>query len=320
MTKNENSGFKDNVFKFLIVILAVIPMFLLTNCNKGKVEIYGVADTVRNCSLPYVAEFFPDAEFGSGDVLFEWDFGDGTSSNEESPTHVYNTAGLYQVTLTITNKEAVESKSISLDLRTNTLPVIAEWDYTTYTDKLWVPSEIFFQNYSEHATSYYWSFGDGSYSTARNPSHIFGNTGTFNIELSAICEGDTVKFAKLLTILPPPADLYIEDVLVWLPAEYLHTNVYCEVYFNSYSEAESATAVNISSFPAVLPIRKELFYFHGDFNDDVITFEIWEQSDSYNPAYVFSIPLYRIQDDFYPDVLTWEGDGGYAAEVHVQYQ
>ncbi|MEA1052545.1 PKD domain-containing protein, partial [Lamprobacter modestohalophilus] len=40
---------------------------------------------------------------------WEWDFGDGNSSSERNPTHVYTTPGLYNVTLTVTNSDGLSS-------------------------------------------------------------------------------------------------------------------------------------------------------------------------------------------------------------------
>lgn len=322
--KKNKSGTRKSIknkgLKLLIVIIAIAPMLFLTNCNKGKVIIYGIADTVQNCSLPYIVEFYPDAEFGSGDLRFDWDFGDGNSSTEESPVHIYTKTGLYQVTLTITNKEAQESKSITLDLQNESLPIIADWDYSTYNEQLWAPAKVFFQNFSQHTTSYIWDFGDGFTSQNENTDHVFVEPGAYNVKMGAICNGDTVISEKTLNVLPPPKDIYIDEVYVWLPSDYLYSSIYCEVYYNSYSEAESLSAVNISSFPVALPIRKELFFFHGDYGDDILAFEIWEASNTYDPAYVVTLPLYRIQDTFYPNVWTWDNGNGYAMEVYVQYR
>lgn len=39
-----------------------------------------------------------------GDLSFEWNFGDGSSSEEENPLHVYQQNGLYDVSLVVTNE------------------------------------------------------------------------------------------------------------------------------------------------------------------------------------------------------------------------
>src|SRR5690606_31868095 len=38
-----------------------------------------------------------------GSPVYAWDFGDGTSGSGAAPAHVYNTAGTYTVSLTVTN-------------------------------------------------------------------------------------------------------------------------------------------------------------------------------------------------------------------------
>jgi PKD repeat protein len=45
---------------------------------------------------------FTDLSVGNV-VLWEWDFGDGTTSNLPNPSHVYTTPGDYDVSLQVTN-------------------------------------------------------------------------------------------------------------------------------------------------------------------------------------------------------------------------
>ena len=71
-------------------------------------------------------------------ISYEWDFGDGNTSTEESPTHVYATPDIYTVTLTATSESGL---SASLDKVINIqAPVTADFtyevdasDYRTYS-------------------------------------------------------------------------------------------------------------------------------------------------------------------------------------------
>jgi len=45
---------------------------------------------------------FTDTSTGSGPFTYLWNFGDGTTSNLQNPTHLYTEAKTYTVTLTIT--------------------------------------------------------------------------------------------------------------------------------------------------------------------------------------------------------------------------
>lgn len=50
--------------------------------------------------------------------------------------------------------------------------------------------EVIFQNFSQNATSYAWSFGDGATSTEENPTHIYAEPGTYEVSLTAYNEAE----------------------------------------------------------------------------------------------------------------------------------
>jgi PKD repeat protein len=43
-----------------------------------------------------------------------------------------------------------------------------------------------FKDLSKNATKWYWDFGDGTYSTERNPLHIYKKAGNYTVKLKAI--------------------------------------------------------------------------------------------------------------------------------------
>lgn len=111
---------------------------------------------------------------------YEWDFGDGNSSTEESPTHTYASANIYTITLTATN-DAGKSTSLSktIDIQA---PVTADFtymvdalDYRTYS----------FTDASVDAESLLWEFGDGYQFTGMNPTHTYTADGIYNVKLTA---------------------------------------------------------------------------------------------------------------------------------------
>lgn len=48
-----------------------------------------------------------------GNAAYFWNFGDGESSSESNPTHVYNDAGAYKVNLVVTTSQSLEIKESS---------------------------------------------------------------------------------------------------------------------------------------------------------------------------------------------------------------
>ncbi len=113
-------------------------------------------------------------------ISYVWDFGDGNTSTEESPTHVYAEAAEYTVTLTATNESNL---STDLSKTINILaPVTAAFtsqvdadDYRTYA----------FMDASEGAEMLLWEFGDGFQFTGMNPSHTYAEDGTYTVTLTA---------------------------------------------------------------------------------------------------------------------------------------
>ena len=77
---------------------------------------------------------------GSAIINYLWDFGDGTTSATENPTHAYTNGGSYNVTLTVTNSCSCVSK-YHFDIHVENMPaveiscasIVCEFDRATYS-------------------------------------------------------------------------------------------------------------------------------------------------------------------------------------------
>jgi len=71
----------------------------------GVGDVYDPTTTANFSSLDTEGCFLPHEVIFSNDsynaMTFEWDFGDGTTSTEESPVHIYTEEGTYTVTLSV---------------------------------------------------------------------------------------------------------------------------------------------------------------------------------------------------------------------------
>lgn len=64
--------------------------------------------------------------------------------------------------------------------------------------------EVTFTNYSQHATSYAWDFGDGETSTEKDPVHIYASAGSYDIVLVAKNDaGVTKSFSSSVELSDP---------------------------------------------------------------------------------------------------------------------
>jgi gliding motility-associated-like protein len=138
-------------------------------------------NTPREGCVPYNAVF---ENTSAGGLNFFWDFGDGTTSTVDNPTHLYSSVGSYTVKL-----YAFDSTSCNkIDSTTFTISVvpIPVAGFTFSPDPPQENTFTQFTNQSLGATNYIWYFGDGDSSLDINPRHLFNATGTYDVCLIAI--------------------------------------------------------------------------------------------------------------------------------------
>jgi len=125
---------------------------------------------------------FTDKSTGAPTSWF-WDFGDGNTSTEKTPVHVYSAVGRYNVSLTSTNAVGNNTITKSSYIDVEVVPV-AEFsaDPTVGAN----PLNVSFTDLSTGVpTSWTWTFGDGNTSTEQNPSHIYSKEGQYTVKLTA---------------------------------------------------------------------------------------------------------------------------------------
>jgi gliding motility-associated-like protein len=138
-----------------------------------------------------------------GGTIFTWDFGDGTTSDEVSPTHLYSTAGVYTVKLIVEDPNTCNKiDSAFFNITVSAKPIAG---FTWEPNPLPPNTAVQFSNTSQGAIKYIWKFGDGDTSTQAYPTHLFNSTGTFKSCLIAINQfGCTDTFCLDIPIIINP--------------------------------------------------------------------------------------------------------------------
>ncbi|MCL5876297.1 MAG: PKD domain-containing protein [Candidatus Bathyarchaeota archaeon] len=219
-------------------------------------------------SIPLVGEnvsFTCTTLHGSGWVnQFLWDFGDGTTSNEHHPTHVYSTPGLKTVTFTVTDeygKTSIATQELTvIDLSTKSL----FWSGTAWSasdmralygsnvtspvleaDKIYYieVSEIFWYNASASLAAdamYYTTDGSNSWDWSNYhvapDGHSFLQMDGKDINWGAFSNGATLHTYSIIYVGQGKALTF--EIVDWMDGNY--DNNYCHLPITIYSVGTTA--------------------------------------------------------------------------------
>ncbi|WP_343522098.1 PKD domain-containing protein [Pedobacter sp.] len=144
-----------------------------------------------------------------------WDFGDGKTSSEQHPVHIYDRPGTYQVVLTATTDSKCSETSSAFPILIHPQP-LSDFD----VKGLCVGKPVILNERSTienpgTIVKWTWNFGDGSAPvTGQHPVHQYSTTGSYTVTL--ITESDKgcvseIKSKTITIINPQLADFILPD-------------------------------------------------------------------------------------------------------------
>jgi len=130
--------------------------------------------------------------FGQTPSSFTWSFGDGETSSERTPSHLYTDLGTYGASVTVELPGSDENPSASLTKEFQVCaqpPVIHALKYSPRPAYVGVPVEFSCtaQGYCGETLSYSWNFGDGQWQSGDGlsaPSHQYDAPGTYTVQVT----------------------------------------------------------------------------------------------------------------------------------------
>src|SRR5665647_203821 len=127
---------------------------------------------------------FTDISTGSP-TTWNWSFGDGKYSAQQNLVHTYSAAGNYTVALTVSNAAGAGAmtKPNYINITASQKPVANFWGTPNSGNASL--NVTFIDNTTGAPTALNWSFGDGTYSTVKNPSHTYSAAGNYTVKLTA---------------------------------------------------------------------------------------------------------------------------------------
>ncbi|MCB0683227.1 MAG: PKD domain-containing protein, partial [Saprospiraceae bacterium] len=167
------------------------------------------ADSQEGC-VPFTVQFFDDSE--GEPTAWNWMFPGGTpsSSTEQDPVVTYNAAGVYSVSLTVTNLAGTNTLNQLEFIEVGDVP---EAEFSFAIDM----ADVMFTNLSTGATTYTWDFGDGQMSAQASPTHTYQQSGIYTVMLTATNACGSTSFTQEVTVMVDAVDeiTFLDRLLVF---------------------------------------------------------------------------------------------------------
>jgi PKD repeat protein len=181
----------------------------------------------------------------SNATSYAWDFGDGSTSTQTDPSHLYVNDGAYTVTLlanglcdTDTTIQSVvvttpPTAGFSSNLTAGCAPVNVQFSSTS----------------SANATNFDWQFPGGSPSSSsiENPTVLYSTPGTYSVTLtvSNSAGSNTVTQSNYITVSPLPASGFSSSILGAI-ATFTNTSTNASSYLWDFGDGETSTQISPS--------------------------------------------------------------------------
>ncbi len=171
--------------------------------NQGPLVEFQVANGCMGTSLQ-----FNNTTAGAV-VGYQWEFGDGTFSSQQSPSKTYSVKGDYSIKLTASNAlgcDNIKAKAITIystpqpNFSVGLPPFSCAGSASQFTDVTPVLTD-------SNITTWIWSFGDAASgsSSVKNPSYTYATANTYNVSLAVATNfGCTNSIQKAVTISSSP--------------------------------------------------------------------------------------------------------------------
>ncbi len=211
------------MFIYLYRKLFLIPSLLLTSLYAWAQPVASFTpDKLTGCS-PVMINFTNNS---SNATSFHWDFGNGNTSLGNQVSAFYAQPGIYKVSLIATQNSLHDTTSANIVVYASPTAGLS-----SSANNLCGKSPIQFTDQSipnsANITEWFWSFGDGQFSSSQNPLHNYDAEGKFTVYLQ-VKDGNscTASITKnnFIDVNQPKADFSTDTIICKIPTTLNFTN------------------------------------------------------------------------------------------------
>ncbi len=220
-----------------------VPKIIMKNSDGCVVAITGL-DTIRikGATVKYGLNnrqfcdsgtvFFSDSTtFNNPIIRYHWNFGDGTTSAQPSPSHFYSKPGLYNVSLSVqTQNLCVDTFKLAYPVNVAASPAIGIAGDSVICAGEGIVHRGLFERHDTAAVRWSWTFPNGNSAAVQLPAkQLYGRAGRFRVQTVAVNSngcGDTAWQHIVVNPIPsvtlPSTITTTAGTPVLLPAIYTH--------------------------------------------------------------------------------------------------
>lgn len=199
---------------FPVTLTAILPNGCEQTVTSTTIEIAPPsvnfeADILEGCA-PLAVNFTDLTNIPETITAWEWDFGDGGTSNAQHPSHTFADAGEYNVSLTITLENGCQGTAVWTNyIQPGYVPNV---NFEADPTETCIENIVGFTDLSndENIDFWEWDFGDGSFSGEQHPLHEYNDTGWFDVKLIVGYNScyDSLIIEDYTHLFPPKAIFY----------------------------------------------------------------------------------------------------------------
>ncbi len=189
------------------VVLEVVGQSGTTNVSRQiavqspAAPVAGFAQNTVSGTAPLAINFTDQSQ---GNITSrEWQFGDGSTSNQTNPSHTFNLVGTYNVILTVSGSGGTSSVTRQITVQNPQVPQ-PNATFTTNPTTGDAPLIVEFDVAdTSNITNYAWTFGAVGSSSEASPTFTFSDAGTYNVQLVVTGAGGQASSTMQIVVNQP---------------------------------------------------------------------------------------------------------------------
>ena len=139
------------IISFAIVIIIILSIFaaatmqhiIFTGNNVEKPPLFVKIFVDKKTGIaPFEVNFTPLVVYYQGNIKYHWDFGDGTTSDKQKPSHVYKENGTYTCKLKVTDSRETSEDYTEIIVTKNKPPAVTILVDKPKSSRPWKPGTI----------------------------------------------------------------------------------------------------------------------------------------------------------------------------------